>query len=127
MTASKVATDMRIFHLSGPPKNGPQTKLRTQIPNTPRTEMVIRVVVEPLGQIRVQIPKPAKTKIVATNSGHFRSVIKPLTRAYQTQGQEDECESQGRGCSHHSLKIALVLVRLDHIASVIKNANQSIM
>ncbi len=62
MTASKVATDMRIFHLSGPPKHGPQKKLRTQIPKNARTKMIVRAIGPPLNHKRAQIPKTATTK-----------------------------------------------------------------
>ena len=62
MTPSKVATDMRIFHLSGPPKHGPQKKLATQIPDNARIKMIARAIGQPLNHKSAQIPKTATTQ-----------------------------------------------------------------
>ena len=56
MTARKVATDIRIFHLSGPP----QHKMRAQAPKPAETKMITRCFGLLVNQIAAQMPKIAR-------------------------------------------------------------------
>src|SRR6266498_5253890 len=89
MTASAVATAVRMFHLSGPPNN----KGRAQMLKNAKTKMVIRILARPLNQQRRQIPKTPKPKTIASSSRHFGSFMTWLTRTYQPADAEDECEN----------------------------------